>query len=49
MSKSQSKSRGSVFKRGIGWAYEFSYRDKDKNRHWRSAQGFDTKQLAENI
>ena len=42
-----SKSRGSVFKRGSGWAYRFSYRDNNGQRRFKSAQGFDTKQLAE--
>ena len=44
-----SKSRGSIFKRGSGWAYRFSYRDNNGQRRFKSAQGFDTKQLAEKI
>ena len=42
-----SGSRGSVFKRGNGWAYRFSYRDNTGKRRYKMAQGFDTKQLAE--
>ena len=42
-----SSSRGQVFKRNNKWGYRFSYRDTTRERHFISAQGFESRSLAD--